>query len=368
MAATRANQVGGSDYTSGSLREDLANFITLVSPEKTPHLSMIGTNKASQPRHEWQVDTLVDPDAGGQVSGSFEFDTSNNVTDTPDRLANYTEVRGKTVHVEGSLLRSNPAGAKNWFQYAVNKRKTELRRDIEAKHLQWHKLAGASNANVAELVYSTGNTRTMAGLSAYAGVVNRLGATGIAQVSAAGTSTTIASTAGTAVSTLDLAANYGERSVIHTGTASVSDVSLTLDHLNSVFQVTSENGGMLNTAQIPTGLKTKVTSLLISGVGGAAQRRADEMAAKLNLAVDTVMTEFGYTIDLVSNYIMQRHADDASSMIMFYDSSMMKRSVLQSYDMEEDKSARYGKGGIVFCEESLEVKDPSSLAILVDAS
>ena len=130
MAATRANQVGTTDYTGGSLREDLANFISLVSAEKTPFISTLSTNKASNPKHEWQTDTLVDPAINAQ-SGSFEFATAANVSDTPDRLNNLTQTFGKTVHVEGSLLRSDPAGAKNWFMYAVNKRKVELRRDIE---------------------------------------------------------------------------------------------------------------------------------------------------------------------------------------------------------------------------------------------
>ena len=369
MAATRANQVGGADYTSGSLREDLANFITLVSPEKTPHLSMISTNKASNPRHEWQIDTLVDPDLSNSQSGSFEFATANNVNDTPDRLSNYTQVFGKTVHVEGSLLRSNPAGAKNWFQYAINKRKVELRRDIEARHLNWSALAGANGASLGNVVSNSGSTREMGGLSTYAGIVNRLGTTGIAQVGVgAGASTAITSSAGSAVSILGNAANFGARSVTYTGTTAVSDVALTQAHLDSVFQVTSENGGTLDTMQIPTGLKTHVSNLLIAGNGGAAERRASEMASKLNLAVDTVMTEFGYTIDLVSNYIMQRFATDADSVVYAYNSSSIKRTVLQSYDMEQDGTARYGKGAIVFCEETMEVADPSNVAMIVGAT
>lgn len=366
MAATRANQVGGSDYTSGSLREDLANFITLVSPDKTPHLSMIGTNKATNPRHEWQIDTLVDATGQGQVSGSFEFDTANNVSDTPDRLSNYTEVRGKTVHVEGSLLRSNPAGAKNWFQYASNKRKIELRRDIEAKHLQWYKLAGGANANIANLVYSTGNTRTMAGIHAFAGTVNRLGSVGIAQVAADGTSQALTSPAGTASSTLPFSANYGARAVIHTGNSAVTDVALTLEHMNSNFEALSENGGMIDTIQVPTRLKTGVSRILIAGNGGAAQRRADEMSAKINLGVDTIVTDFGFTVDVVPNYIMQRFAGDANSTIIGYASESLKRTILQPYDMEEDRRARYGKGSILFCEETLEVKDPTNLTVWLD--
>ena len=53
MAATRANQVGGSDYTSGSIREDLKQGVSLNSAKTTPLISILATTKAMQPRHEW---------------------------------------------------------------------------------------------------------------------------------------------------------------------------------------------------------------------------------------------------------------------------------------------------------------------------
>ena len=369
MAATRANQVGGADYTSGSLREDLANFITLVSPEKTPHLSMISTNKAMNPRHEWQIDTLEDA-ADNAQSGSYEFDTANNVNDTPDRLSNYTQVFGKTVHVEGSLLRSNPAGAKNWFQYAVNKRKVEIRRDVERRHLLWHDNEGAAGVNAIELAYATGNTRRMATLSSYAGIVSSAGTAVLQRVAGNSAGTNIAgSNNGGAASLLSVADyNYGQSVVTGDGTSAVANVQLTIGMLNNIFEQVSQNGGMINTAQIPTGLKTRVSDLLIGGQAGAAERRASEMASKLNLAVDTVLTEFGFTVDLVANYIMQRFAADASSVVYFYDSSKIKRSILQPFDMDEDLQGRYGKGAVVFCEETMEVADPSSVAFIGNAS
>lgn len=357
MVATRANQVGGADYTSGSLREDLANFITLVSPKKTPHLSMIGTNKASQPRHEWQTDTLNDPKSNAK-SGSFEFDTANNVSDTPNRLSNYTQVYGETIHVEGSLLRSNPAGAKNWFNYAMDKRKVELRRDIERKHVLYNDFTVDGS-----VVYNSGNTREMAGLAAYAGIWNMPAATSVELNGSSGAGTAITQTNGQAFSVLGTT-NAAQGTHVVQYTAAPTTVNLTLPHFNSVFKEINDQGGDLDTILCPTGLKTHISNLLIAGNGGAAQRRADEMAMKLNLSVDIILTDFGQEAAIVHDYIMESFAGDASSSVFIYDSDKIKRTVLQSYDFEEDRSARYGKGGIIFCEETIEVKDPSSLAVI----
>ena len=116
---------------------------------------------------------------------------------------------------------------------------------------------------------------------------------------------------------------------------------------------------------IPTGMKTRVSDLLIAGNGGAAERRASEMAKKLNIAVDQVMTEFGFDITLMHNYIMQLYAGPGTAeTIYLYDSGALKRSVLQEYDFDPDLRGRYGKAGIIFCEETLEVADPSSVAMI----
>ena len=368
MAATRANQVGTTDYTGGSLREDLANFISLVSAEKTPFISTLSTNKASNPKHEWQTDTLVDPAVNAQ-SGSFEFATANNVSDTPDRLNNLTQTFGKTVHVEGSLLRSDPAGAKNWFMYAVNKRKVEIRRDIERAALFYDFTGSAADILSSE----ASNVRKMGGLPGYATVINSLPTQGVEyNDNANAASGTITRTAGTAFSLYDTSAlgassrAIGSRVVQYTGAPTT--VVLTIDHMNSMFRVASEHGGSFDTAQIPTHLKQSVSDLLIAGNGGAAQRRASEMSKRLNISVDSVMVEFGMDITLVHNYIMENHANDADHVIYFYDKDAVKRTVLNPYEMVEDKSARYGKGSILFCEETLEVSNPNSVGMIIGAS
>ena len=56
-----------SDVPSGargrdvSQREDLANFISMITRDETPFMSSIGKTKATAIYHEWQTDELNTP-------------------------------------------------------------------------------------------------------------------------------------------------------------------------------------------------------------------------------------------------------------------------------------------------------------------
>ncbi len=359
MAATRSNEVGGSDYTSGANREDLANFISLVSADKTPFISSIRTNKATNAKHEWNTQSLRDAKNNAQ-STSFSFDTANNVSQTTTRIANYVQTFGETVHIDGLQMKSMSVGAaKDWFENTVNIRKVELRRDIERKALLY------KNFTVdGDVIYDSGNTPKMAGLAAYAGIINSPATASVEVNAGSGTGTPITGvTAGTAFSVLGTT-NAAQGSHVVQAQAAVTNVSLSLAHLNSTFQTVSENGGNINMAMVPTGLKAAVSDLLIAGNGGAAQRRASEMAKRLNLAVDSVLTEFGYDITIAHNYIMQNQSADASSSVYLYNTDSINRTVMQPYTLEMDQTARFGKAGILFCAETLEVQAPNELALI----
>ena len=58
--------------TTGTLseKEDLANFISVISREETPFLSSIGKTTAKAIYHEWQTDELVAPGSGAVAEGS----------------------------------------------------------------------------------------------------------------------------------------------------------------------------------------------------------------------------------------------------------------------------------------------------------
>src|SRR5512139_194225 len=46
-------------YQASGVREDLADFISMISPEETPFVSSIGNTKAGQRLHQWQTDSLA---------------------------------------------------------------------------------------------------------------------------------------------------------------------------------------------------------------------------------------------------------------------------------------------------------------------
>lgn len=363
MVAVPTRNVATANFIGGSIREDLANFITNLSPENTPFLSTIGSNKAKQPRHDWQTDTLFDPDVGNVQSEAFEFNTANAQEDVPVRLSNYTEVTAKTIHVSGSLIKSDFAGAQDYFSYQRMKRGKEIMRDIEAKRLKFAITSGTSGAEVQTETYdNSGSVRRAAGVYSYAGnwynasaaqlsLTNRSGTAGT------GTGNTLGANSG---------GNFrldGTRAFKWAGAAGPQ--ALTAEHITLLAEQFSLNNGMIKTIQVPTSIKDAMSRALIAGNGGAAQRRADALADKVNQAVDMVMMEYGYTASIHPNYIMERFAGNGSPLTaLFYDPAAMKRTVLTPMTTEEDGTARYGKGYIMYCDESLEVSDPNSVGVL----
>ena len=359
MAATNTRTVATDNFIGGSIREDLANFITNLSPENTPFLSTLGSNKAKQPRHDWQTDILANPDRENIVSESFEFNTANATNDVPVRLSNYTEVTAKTIHVAGSLIKSDFAGAQDYFSYQRMKRGKEIMRDLEAKRLGWNNVVGAGGANVQLETYdNSGATRRAAGVFAYAGNWSNATATGMTVATRAGGTSNIAGSASSGFNTRD---TDGLRAIKFQ--SAPTNVAVSADQINILAEQFSLNNGMMTTLQVPTRVKSDVSNALIAGNGGAAQRRADEMAKKVNLAVDAVLTEFGFDLAIVPNYIMDQFSG-ASNLLLAYDPKAIKRTVLTPMTTEEDGTARYGKGYIMYCDETLEVMDPNSVGVV----
>ena len=245
-------------------------------------------------------------------------------------------------------------------------RRKELRRDVEAKMLAY---TGRNAAATTNNVYTTGDTPSMASLSAYAGTVNRLGNRDIRLLSgtdAETAGTAITSTAGTAVSVLGTTnAAIGSHSVRPSGGA-VTTAALTENHLVSTQQVASDEGGVFTHIMVPSRLKKTVTDLLIAGSGGAAQRRAEAMSTRVAMTVDSVLTDF-YDLKIMRNYLMSKSAAaDANTSVYLYNSATVKRAVYQSDKLIEDKAARFGKGAIIVCAETLEASAPNDVAMIID--
>jgi hypothetical protein len=134
-------------YDAVGVREDLSDKIYMVTPEKTPVLSMGQKFKASQKYHEWQRDSLASPNKDNAVIEGDER-TGTALTAT-QRVGNYVQLFDKVAVVSSTLQASKAAGRSNEMKYQIAKKAIpELKRDIEAMLLS-NNAAVAGNATTA---------------------------------------------------------------------------------------------------------------------------------------------------------------------------------------------------------------------------
>ena len=147
-----------SDVPSGrnnndvSQREDLANFISMITRDETPFMSSIGKTKATAIYHEWQTDELARPgdsriaegldyvvptgysvNSVGEVTGTGVTGLTQTGLDsqgTPGgafahtgpnrtRLGNYCQINGKTIAVSGTRRAIDQAGVADEYAYCL---------------------------------------------------------------------------------------------------------------------------------------------------------------------------------------------------------------------------------------------------------
>ncbi len=134
-------------YDAVGNREDLADKIFMVSPEKTPVMSAGRRFKATAKFHEWQRDTLATPDKDNAlIEGDERTGTALTAT---ERVGNYMQLFDKVAVVTTSQEASKKAGRSNEMKYQIaEKAIPELKRDIEAMLIS-NNAAVAGNSSTA---------------------------------------------------------------------------------------------------------------------------------------------------------------------------------------------------------------------------
>lgn len=272
-----------------SQREDLANFITMITRDETPFTSAIGKAKATAIYHEWQTDKLDTPGNSRIGEGTDYIEpTTSGGTGTPavgdrfartgpyrTRLGNYTQINGKTIAVSGTRRAVDQAGVADEYAYQLKKRGTELRRDVE------HDMIHSFNVSAA-VGTQNANSRSAGG---YQSFINS-GDT-VAYVGQWAAPATVAD--GTQVTRSSL-----------TTTAAPTKGSLALTEIDSVMQKIYEQGGKATQIMLSPKLRRDFSDLMVGDTG--VQRNIDD-AGKLRQSVDVYMSDFG-DIMVVPNYIM----------------------------------------------------------------
>jgi hypothetical protein len=155
-----------SSYDAIGNREDLADFISMISPTKTPFQSMIATVSATSTKHEWQTDSLAAASGTNAVIEGDDATTTAGVATT--RLFNYTQILDKVPRVTGTQRVMNSAGRADEMDYQVLKMTKEIKRDLETSLL----------ANNAQVAGNDTTARELGGVESYIATNDDFGATG----------------------------------------------------------------------------------------------------------------------------------------------------------------------------------------------
>jgi hypothetical protein len=283
-AAARGASATGNAVNSGE-REDLANFISMISRDETPFMSSVGKTKATAVFHEWQTDELSPPASNPVAEGiSYSSQATNQVTEPfRTRLGNYTQINSKTVTVTGTKRAVDQAGVADEYAYQLKKRGTELRRDVE------YDLVNSWNSS------NGSGTRTFGGYQAW---INYTAAT-----TTPATALNVLSTG-----TYTAPTNPGG-GIAGTFSGTIGKVSLALSHVDTVMQGIYENGGkatklMLSPANRRVfSAKAQSAGSSSSNAGDGNVRRNIDADGKLRQSVEIYMSDFG-DIMVVPNYVM----------------------------------------------------------------
>lgn len=127
-------------YTQVGAVEEVSDIVSLISPTKTPALTLFGSEPTDNTYFQWQEDALDAVAVNAQVEGAAAI--AANMNPTTMRTGN-TQIFEKTVSVSGSAQRRKMHGTTNEFNRQLAKKSKEIKLDME------HALVGLAQAGVA---------------------------------------------------------------------------------------------------------------------------------------------------------------------------------------------------------------------------
>jgi hypothetical protein len=286
----------------GWIREDLMDKIWDISNVPLPLTNMIGKGTAQQEFEEWTTDQLAAPNiANKQVDGK-DLDTVNDAR-TGARLGNHCQISVKVVQVSSRADSSDTVGSTRELAYQVSQRQKELRRDVEAISLTGQGSIADDGSAVA------GQT---AGIPAFLNTNANMGATGAVPGFQTGTKLITAITQGT------------KRALTET---------MVRDMCQQVYQL----GGNPSIFMSVPGVVRKFSEYCFTSSARIATMMEDvgtgESASTAKGAVNVFVTDFGVTLDLIPNRIMQDVATKVAN-VLILDPPTLGMDYLRGYQVE----------------------------------
>jgi hypothetical protein len=305
--AVPTNTLVSSSLLSVSNREDLSDIIYRISPTQTPVLNLASKAKATNTKHEWQVQDLASAASNAQAEG--DTIAAKSVT-VPVRLNNNTQISAKVVSVSGTQQAVTSAGWKEAMGYQMGLASLEIKRDME-------------------------NDLTQASVTATSPRASR-GLRGWCVDNVNHNSSTLAS--------------YTGNTAYSTGTLR----SFTESQVKDVLQKVYTAGGEPDTIMLPPALKQT-----FSGFTGNATRMDKSEDAKLYSSVDFYVSDFG-TLQCVPNRFM------ATRDVFVIDSSKLAIAYLRPFASMELAKAGDADLREIIVEWCMEARAPKALGAIYD--
>jgi len=313
-------------YATVGIREQLLDKIYRISPEDTPGMSMIGRQKATNVKLEWQTDTLAAAAANAQLEGDdYTFSTPSATT----RVANYCQISNKKVIVSETDDTVLKAGRRSELGLQMEKRTAELKRDMEFT------VFGSNTASVA------GNATTARQLGSaeswYTSNVSR-GASG---------------------------ANGGFSGGLTTAATDGTQRAFAEAQIKSVMQSAFQNGGKPKIALCPPGQKVN-----FSGFSGIALNRVDNAPAKSSEsqlaiigAADVYKSDFGNLTVIPNPQMVSR-----TRTVHIIDPKMMSIGFLRPFERQKLAKTGDAEKRAIVVEYTLVVNNEAAHGVVADLS
>lgn len=160
-------------YDTVGIKEDISDFISRLTPTKTPFQTMIGADKTKNRQFQWMEDSL----RAVQVNAKVEGFTASDATLTPPTLrSNYTQIMEKTIKVSATEDAVDQYGRAKETAYQLVKAGEEVKRDKEHAYIGLAQAATAGDSSsTARLTASASSLITTATNRYYMGAGTPLG-------------------------------------------------------------------------------------------------------------------------------------------------------------------------------------------------
>lgn len=291
-------------YGQNGKKLSFANWISNISPEDTPFVSMTGKESIDQTLFSWQVDSLAPADsANAQYEGFVAGFEARGATQT---IQNVTQLLAKTVSVSDTANATANYGRGRELMYQLEKAGAEIKRDLEAIFLtNGNAQTGDSAANSDTAgIRKTGGVKALIGRDSTTGLTNEFGKGKTNDGQKASDDFGVI-TRKSVVSTANAAGAAFESEIDVRFERDLFEVTEALYTVGAKASVIMVHPSM---AKRFSAMLEKVNAIGSTAVGGATRVRMFDNRKDINLQVNTLTDPLGQSFKVVYNRYMPKNA------------------------------------------------------------